>query len=172
MTREEALRILDTIPTKGDEVDALEMAIEALEQKVDVSTNTPTATDCISRQAAIEVADAVWSVTGDKNVAKVWDQLKDLPSAQPEQRWVPVTERLPEKNGDYYVTYEKGYAEGYGFDLVGIAPYDADCEGFGIWQERYDPVSLGYLDSYFVDIKVTAWMPYIRPKPWKGESNE
>ena len=37
--------------------------------------------DLISRQAAIEVADAVGSVTGDKNVAKVWDQLKDLPSA-------------------------------------------------------------------------------------------
>lgn len=40
--------------------------------------------DLISRQAAIEVADAVWVVTGDKNVAKVWDQIKDLPSAQPE----------------------------------------------------------------------------------------
>ena len=39
--------------------------------------------DTISRQAAIDVADAVWSVTGDKNVAKVWDQIKDLPSAQP-----------------------------------------------------------------------------------------
>ena len=33
MTKEEALRILDWIPTKGDEVDALEMAIEALEKK-------------------------------------------------------------------------------------------------------------------------------------------
>jgi len=32
MTKEEALRILDTIPTIGDQVDALEMAIEALEQ--------------------------------------------------------------------------------------------------------------------------------------------
>ena len=42
--------------------------------------------DLISRQAAIDVADAVWSVTGDKNVAKVWDQIKDLPSAQPERR--------------------------------------------------------------------------------------
>ena len=42
------------------------------------------ACDLISRQAAIDVADAVWSVTGDKNVAKVWDQIKDLPSAQPE----------------------------------------------------------------------------------------
>ena len=42
--------------------------------------------DLISRQAAIDVADAVWSVTGDKNVAKVWDQIKDLPSAQPERK--------------------------------------------------------------------------------------
>lgn len=41
--------------------------------------------DLISRQAAIEAVDAVWSVTGDKNVAKVWDQIKDLPSAQPER---------------------------------------------------------------------------------------
>jgi hypothetical protein len=40
--------------------------------------------DLISRQAAIDVADAVWSVTGDTNVAKVWDQIKGLPSAQPE----------------------------------------------------------------------------------------
>jgi len=39
--------------------------------------------DLISRQAAIEIADAIWMVTGDKNVAKVWDQIKDLPSAQP-----------------------------------------------------------------------------------------
>jgi len=31
MTREEALEVLDTIPTIGDQVDALEMAIKALE---------------------------------------------------------------------------------------------------------------------------------------------
>ena len=41
--------------------------------------------DLISRQDAIEVADAVWIVTGDTNVAKVWQQIKDLPSAQPER---------------------------------------------------------------------------------------
>lgn len=44
--------------------------------------------DLIDRQAAIEVADAVWSVTGDKNVAKVWDQLRNLPSAQPDYQEV------------------------------------------------------------------------------------
>ncbi len=40
----------------------------------------------IYKQAAIDVANAIWSVTGDKNVAKVWDQLKDLPPVQPERK--------------------------------------------------------------------------------------
>jgi hypothetical protein len=33
MTKEEALKVLDTIPTIGEQVDALEIAIEALEQE-------------------------------------------------------------------------------------------------------------------------------------------
>ena len=40
--------------------------------------------DLIRRQDAIDVADAIWATTGDKNVAKVWDMIKNLPSAQPE----------------------------------------------------------------------------------------
>ena len=54
--------------------------------------------DLIRRADAIEVADAVWSVTGDKNVAKVWDQLRDLPSAQPE-------EVIPHRNYKYLSDY-------------------------------------------------------------------
>lgn len=34
MTKQEALEILDTIPTIGDQVDALEIAIEALETSI------------------------------------------------------------------------------------------------------------------------------------------
>lgn len=30
--------------------------------------------------------------------------LRQLPFAQPEQRWIPVTERLPDKKGYYLVT--------------------------------------------------------------------
>ena len=72
--------------------------------------------DLISRQAAIEVIDAVWGVTGDKNVAKVWAQIRDLPSAQPEQRWIPCSERTPEDEG-YYLVYgdfpDNGYLIAY-----------------------------------------------------------
>lgn len=56
--------------------------------------------DLISRQDAIEVADAVWAVTGDKNVAKVWDQLKDLPSAQPERKRGQWYEHYSHEDGE------------------------------------------------------------------------
>lgn len=49
-------------------------------------------TDLISRQDAIEVADAVWCVTGDKQVAKVWQQIQDLPTIEERKtgRWIDV----------------------------------------------------------------------------------
>lgn len=60
--------------------------------------------DLISRRTAIEVADAVWTVTGDKNVAKVWQQLKDLPSAQPERK-----KDIIQKFHDYQVELLKSH---------------------------------------------------------------
>ena len=78
---------------------------------------------------------------------------------QEQDRWIPVTERLPEEDGEYLVTYESGYAEDYELDPIGIAPFEVDCEGFGIWQESFDPVSLGSSGSEWVDIPVTAWRP-------------
>ena len=63
MTKDEALQILDTIPTIGEQVDALEMAIEALEQQPITTTNndepitviypTIVCDDAVSRQAAL-----------------------------------------------------------------------------------------------------------------------
>lgn len=42
-------------------------------------------TDSISRRAAVDLADAMWEATHDKNIHELWSRLKDLPSAQPEQ---------------------------------------------------------------------------------------
>lgn len=60
--------------------------------------------DLISRQQAI---DALYNV--DEYNSKSVTAIKNLPSIQPEQRWIPVTERLPEKSGYYLATVDIGW---------------------------------------------------------------
>lgn len=51
--------------------------------------------DLISRQAAIDWPTNEW----DGMVTSVFDGIKNLPSAQPEQQWTPVSERLRVNEG-------------------------------------------------------------------------
>lgn len=60
--------------------------------------------DLISRQQAI---DALYNV--DEYNSRSVTAIKNLPSIQPEQRWIPVTERLPEKSGYYLATVDIGW---------------------------------------------------------------
>lgn len=54
--------------------------------------------DTISRQAAINVTWEEPTYTDPLNVlTEVRDRIKELPSAQPELRWIPCSERLPKK---------------------------------------------------------------------------
>ena len=130
--------------------------------------------DLISRQAAIDVADAVWSVTGDKNVAKVWDQIKDLPSAQPgediramcgecdawnqyknypQPGWIPWDSgKFPEESGTYTVTAYDGATK-----RVTYAKY----------QKRLKRWELTGARAYW---KVLAWMPL--PAPYIPEGDD
>lgn len=111
-------------------------------------------------------ATELWAMPEDKFLE--WLNAEAL-EKQEQDRWIPMTEALPKEDGDYLVTYESGYAEDYGLDPIGIAPFEVDCEGFGIWQESFDPVSLGSLGSDWVDIQVTAWRPL--PEPYKAEES-
>lgn len=78
---------------------------------------------------------------------KAQDTIEQLPSAQPEQRWIPVTERLPENNTRVIVWMAWGgfsmldyqYNNFYGLNSVNNIPSEA----------------------------VTAWMPL--PEPYKGK---
>lgn len=127
--------------------------------------------DAISRRGAIKaIKDALlsWSNMPEWRENKMVGALDKLPPAQP--GWIPCKERLPKEDGNYLVTFEEGYAADYGFDSIGIAPFEVDCEGFGIWQEEFDRHTLGSLGSDWVEIKVIAWMPL--PEPWKGEEHD
>lgn len=124
--------------------------------------------DLISRQAVLENAFAIY--THECGLVEVVGvaTIKDLPSVKPQTgHWITVSERLPEEDGDYFVTYEKGYAEDYNLPPIGIVGFEVDCESFGYWHEHFDRQTLGSLGSEWEEIKVIAWMPL--PEPWKGE---
>lgn len=74
--------------------------------------------------------------------------LNDAPTIEPEQQWIPVTERLPEENSDILVTYVEK-------DEKRIVPVNYGC---GTW---FDCLFNKVLNQ----VGVLAWMPL--PEPWK-----
>lgn len=82
--------------------------------------------DTISRQAAIDDIKAVYEWHDTVTEGRILDHLRRLPSTQPEQRWIPCSERLPSKadhtddmvlvcyrNGSVrFNTYMNGWAQG------------------------------------------------------------
>ena len=81
-----------------------------------------------------------------------------VPVLEQGQRWIPVVERLPEKGGEYLVTFaidEKVRLVGYGCcrkDILG------NNIGFG-WYDLYS-------GTYFSDKAFVSWMPL--PEPYRG----
>ena len=113
--------------------------------------------DLISRQAAINKArerlieTALNNVGIKQNVDEVLvdvaeerleNWLDEVPSAQPEQRWIPVTERLPEKGQKCLVS-------------------DRDCIAIDVFLGRG-----GVYNWQFYLRDYEAWMPL--PEPYKG----
>lgn len=112
--------------------------------------------DTISRQAAIKaLADDMpqtytpdGSHYADDDIFKAQEiyadcihRLEELPSAQPEQRWIPCSERLPTKQGRYLITQERHY---------------------GLY------VTAVYFDGNEFFDEAVAWMS--TPEPYKGGS--
>jgi len=143
MTREEALKVLDTIPTIGEQVDALEMAIKALEQNP--------CEDCISRTELLSKIDAerkyllnlkmdgaehiivhharriieeMTSVTPQPiTLEKAIDYLHEIGWMQEHDkemaqlRWIPVSEMLPEDLKPVNITWVNHEPEPYYHDI-------------------------------------------------------
>lgn len=79
--------------------------------------------------------------------------------AQPEQRWIPVTERLPENNRQVLV-----YAMSVHFAL---AKYDEMRQADGSYKMEW--VTFDAWKPFYTIKNVIAWMPL--PEPWEGENN-
>lgn len=83
-------------------------------------------------------------------------------SAEPELKWIPVTEALPDEEKDVLVSVHfDGYKDEYTnyppSDYVEIASYID-----GVWSSVYDEFKMMRRHHHIV-----AWME--EPKPWRGE---
>lgn len=110
--------------------------------------------DAISRQAVLDIYDD-YNVTVENGELEAYrkhrKRLLKLPSVQPEQKidhWIPVSERLPEKNGNYLVTYEA-------FDRTARLRYE--------YVDHYGPAWLHESKH----TKALAWMPL--PEPYEPQ---
>ena len=103
----------------------------------------------------------------DSALAKVIeDAYMTLKNGVTVQKWIPVTERLPEKDGEYLVFEKSGYGTRtrtlrFAKDGRKVDKYDFHREWKNVWF---------YYDSEWGHITidtVTHWMPL--PEPPKGE---
>ena len=132
--------------------------------------------DLISRQAAIDELDkGAWGVEWDKTLAKA--MIESLPSAQPEPRWIPCSERLPEDIRPVIVTWKNTDPKSYYQYIVGKHFTGTACYKNGKWywysSTTEDMLAeYGRYDSEEFDeaIECIAWMPL--PEPYRGERTE
>ena len=121
--------------------------------------------DLISREKALEeIEDWERCYTWDEHcreskedyIVSPSDVIVNLPSAQPEQQWIPCSEKLPNTNGIYIVT--RRISDGFECRNITDACY---FDGSNTW---HDDTRVNHERKYLAD--VLAWMPL--PTPWEG----
>ena len=144
--------VCDLNVTDEEYIEATEIAIKALEGK---DTNVPTND---GKTLVVKIPKEYLDTTA--RVILDCDPWCKLFYEDAAPTWIPFTaDTMPKEDGEYFVLYDDKYAEDYDTGSVGVADFYKDCEAFGYYESRYDPVLLGYVDSEFFEIKVKKWMP-------------
>ena len=134
--------------------------------------------DLIDRAAAIDIVRSECRCGEQMDLIR---ELKALPSAQPEQRWIPIKVRPMDaeerKEWSEKIGYDIEYEEAVMFDCP--MPDDEQevwvCSKCGnVWQDTCqinDGICSLYLEENGDWFDIVAWMPFYKPEPWKeGEA--
>lgn len=118
--------------------------------------------DTISRQAAIEEIARWMGYIDEDMILRIQTGLKKMPSAQPEQRWIPFTKREltaeeQEEHPEWSCIMECPLPDEGQEILV--------SNGKRVWLDTFCVDDGCYLDSDH-ELEGCAWMPL--PEPWKG----
>ena len=127
--------------------------------------------DTISRRAAIRWVKTECNPYGKPTLdfesgKKVIEHLERMPSAQPEQRWIPCSERMPEEKDAGIL---KKFGTSKRSDYV-LATVEVKTERMTVTACTYDGVWDWKMKYAFPDYEVAAWMPL--PEPYKAKSEE
>ena len=157
--------------------DMLESA--QLEERTEKRTETH-ACDCISRKDAIRWIKTECNPYGKPTLdfesgKRVMKHLEQMPPAQPELKWIPVSEKLPE-SGTYclFTVFEHdSELEVTTIETVYGCFNDYGERRYWSWEDEVGKCCIEgeeQLDGYHDEIieKVLAWMPL--PEPYKGET--
>ena len=142
MTKEEIIDNLKYQNKKhyGGQSRTLIEAIKLIEQ--------PTSDDCVSRQAVLDKAELIELEDGQTFYCIDPEDVKALPPVTPTQRWIPVSEKLPEEETDVLIcNANKEIA-------ISRGSYSTEIENTFIW----------YTSGWRFG-EVIAWQPL--PKPYE-----
>lgn len=123
--------------------------------------------DLISRRAAIEAMQKAVKNIDSMNKADIVAVIAGMPSAQPEQRWIPCSERLPKSETDVLVTVAQGTKLVSGdilcYDTVDVMLFYNDPT-----ERSYPFFHSGNMNDELLVGEVIAWAPL--PEPYKDFS--
>ena len=138
--------------------------------------------DLISRQAAIDVLDAFQvKIENGEEYSYSWARMRmsELPSAQPERKWIPVKTRpMTEEE-------RQEYSERLGYDIEYEEAVICECKMPDDGQEVWVCSKCGnvWQDTCVVEegigleengdwLDIVAWMPFDKPEPYREEGRE